>query len=146
MKKVILGFTLIELIVVIGIIGTLATIVVVRFSGPREEAQNSQRRSDLKQYQTAIEVYANRNNGLFPDSGGITVNLTSLCVPLALGTCPDDPVVGNYKYSANAGRSAYVLWAQLAKTDTFFALCSTGAVGEMPSTWTGPSGAGVCPL
>ena len=138
------GFTLIELIVVIAIIATMSAFVVLRFSGPRDEAQNAQRRSDIRQYQTAIEVYANGNNSLYPTPTGA---LTGLCGTLGLGACPDDPLPAeyiSYQYSVNAGQTSYVLWAELAKSDTFFVSCSNGAVGEVANTTAIADG--VCPI
>ncbi len=54
MKK---GFTLIELLVVIVILGTLSALLVSNFMAARERARDAQRRQDLRQIQTALEMY-----------------------------------------------------------------------------------------
>ena len=68
MKKEKKGFTLIELLVVIAIIGLLATLSVVALNNVRERARDSRRMSDIKQIQTALELYYNANDG-YPDRG-----------------------------------------------------------------------------
>lgn len=60
-----LGFTLIELLVVIAIIGTLSAILLPNFMAVRERSRDSQRKSDLKQMQKALELYRQDNN-VFP--------------------------------------------------------------------------------
>lgn len=54
MKK---GFTLIELLVVIAIIALLSTLAVVALGSAREKARDAKRLSDIKQVQTALELY-----------------------------------------------------------------------------------------
>jgi len=56
------GFTLIELLVVIAIIGILATIATIGLSSVRAKARDSQRVADIKQTQTALEMFYNDNN------------------------------------------------------------------------------------
>ena len=51
------GFTLIELMIVIAIIGILAAIAIPQFSAYRQKAYNSAAQSDLKNLKTGMEAY-----------------------------------------------------------------------------------------
>jgi len=59
------GFTLVELLVVIGIIGLLAGVVLASLSSAREGARDKKRVTDLGQIQLAIKLYSEAN-GEFP--------------------------------------------------------------------------------
>ena len=56
------GFTLIELLVVISIIGLLSTLAVIALGNAREKSRDARRVSDIKQIQTAMELYYNDQN------------------------------------------------------------------------------------
>ncbi|MEI7620736.1 MAG: FISUMP domain-containing protein [Candidatus Falkowbacteria bacterium] len=62
MKKSLKAFTLIELLVVIAIIGILATISVLALSNARAKSRDAKRAGDMKQVQTALELFFNDNN------------------------------------------------------------------------------------
>src|SRR3989344_2624835 len=51
------GFTLIEVLVVVSIIGLLASIVLVGLGGFRSQGRDAKRIADLKQTQNALELY-----------------------------------------------------------------------------------------
>ena len=53
------AFTLIELLVVIAIIGILSTLAVVSLQNARKSARDAKRIADVKQMQTALELYFN---------------------------------------------------------------------------------------
>ncbi len=65
------GFTLIELLVVIAVIGLLVSIVLVSVNNARVKARDIGRLSDLRQMQTALEMYYD-TVGEYPryDGGG----------------------------------------------------------------------------
>ncbi|MEK7619451.1 MAG: prepilin-type N-terminal cleavage/methylation domain-containing protein [Patescibacteria group bacterium] len=66
------GFTLVELLVTISIIGVLASITVVSVGNVRQIARDSKRLADIKQLQTALEFYFNQQNG-YPAGTDITL-------------------------------------------------------------------------
>lgn len=148
------GFTLIELLVVISVIGVLATLVLVSFGPAQKQARDTQRKSDLKQYQTALENFASRQAGMVYPSRTSSVVADTLCSTLGiLGTCPADPKTDrSYRYisdgtgSPSINATKYVLWAQLENTSTYFVVCSNGKVGAKAQTgWSNPTG-GTCPI
>lgn len=51
------GFTLIELLIVIAIIGILSSLLMANFIGVRQRARDAQRKADLRQIQSALELY-----------------------------------------------------------------------------------------
>jgi prepilin-type N-terminal cleavage/methylation domain-containing protein len=106
-----LGFTLIELLVVISVIGFLATASMVAFNSARKKARDAQRLADMKQIQTALELYFD-NNGQYPtsdgdgcdswDVGNKDFQLLNNKLPGIMNKAPNDPTAtGNcngYKY------------------------------------------------
>jgi prepilin-type N-terminal cleavage/methylation domain-containing protein len=68
------GFTLIEILVVVAIIGILVAILVANFSDARKNAKNKALRTSLSEVQLALEVYK-AQNGQYPvDTNSLVPN------------------------------------------------------------------------
>lgn len=126
------GFTLIELLVVIAIIGLLSTLAVVALSSARQKARDSKRLSDLKQIQTALELYYTDNNAYPVEAVAVTLgSATDDCLDedgivaacdaggtTYMGLIPADPQTGttDYAYTAASPGSTYSITATLEGT------------------------------
>lgn len=117
------AFTLIELLIVIAIIGMLSALLLPNFMGARERARDSQRKSDLKQIQKALEMYKqDQSLPTYPTS----IPTTNTCWtsggvgdPCPAGNIymnrfPTDPSPGKqYYYSVDNNNLNYTLCACL---------------------------------
>ena len=140
MKKNKKGFTLIELLVVIAIIGLLSTLAIVSLNSARQKSRDAKRVADIKQIQTALELYYNDNFGYPPDvTSGDSITSTSTevtymgQVPVA-PTPPDgdcDTDNNPYRYTTNDSGATYHL--------DYCIGASTGNVDEGENTAT-PAG------
>ncbi|OGL34524.1 hypothetical protein A3F64_02435 [Candidatus Saccharibacteria bacterium RIFCSPHIGHO2_12_FULL_42_8] len=74
------GFTIVELLIVIVIIGILASLVIIAYSGIQDRANNQQTESAVNAYRKALVQYAT-NNGSYP------VNATSCLGEPAYTSC-----------------------------------------------------------
>ena len=103
------GFTLIELMIVIAIIGILAAIAIPQFVSYRQKGYNTQAKGELKSYYTACQAYFADNPTV---SGGCTTAMvsqtfqpsTSVTITPAGG---QDMVLTTAKHSA--GPSTYTI-------------------------------------
>jgi prepilin-type N-terminal cleavage/methylation domain-containing protein len=59
------GFTIVELLIVIIIIGILATLVVVQFTNQQKKARDTQRKTDIGAIETHLETYY-ASEGVYP--------------------------------------------------------------------------------
>lgn len=122
------GFTLIELLVVVAIIGLLSTLAVVALGNARQKARDARRLSDLKQMQTAFELYYTDQTA-YPSGSGVTLgagnyaclNSTGFdatgCASPYMGQVPADPLsTQSYVYTVASGTNSYTVTATLETT------------------------------
>ncbi|MFZ2621124.1 MAG: type II secretion system protein [Minisyncoccia bacterium] len=99
MKKTakIKGFTLIEILVVIGIIAVLATIVIIAINPARQfaQARNTQRQANINSILNAIGQHIADNKGIFlggsPACPALAVSTASSSIMIEAGTPPTLP-------------------------------------------------------
>jgi general secretion pathway protein G len=115
------GFTLLELLIVIVIIGILALLIIPNITSAPKKARDVQRKTDLKAIQKGLEEYFVSNN-VYPTqataavAGTALTALTTGSTPI-LKTVPADPKspsAAPYQYGyQSADGSAYTLSACL---------------------------------
>ncbi len=121
MKRVIKnchGFTLIEILIVVAIIGILAAFIIPRIMAKPEEARRIKAVVDIKSIETGLNMY-HIDNGVFPTSEqglNALVNIpTTGNIPKRwreygyLPRIPKDPWGGDYIYLSPGANSPYDL-------------------------------------
>lgn len=105
------GFTLVELLVVVSIIGLLVAMTVINIQNSKQKARDARRVSDINNIATALALYHNDNNRYpFPYAGNLTGSdavSTALRNAGYISSAPLDPlnqaasgcgIAGGYRY------------------------------------------------
>ncbi len=66
------GFTLVEILIVVIILGILAAIVIPQFTEASNDARNSALKSDLQTFRSQIELYKIQHKDALPGDGTAT--------------------------------------------------------------------------
>lgn len=111
MKKELLkrlgGFTLLELLISIGILSILITLSANLYSYSQKKSRDARRKTDLENVRIALESYRSNNaEGNYSDS-------LNLLVPSYIPALPTDPLSNIYKYTYSYNGSDYTIGAYL---------------------------------
>ncbi len=118
------GFTLLELLVVISIIGILMAMGVVAYSTAQKKGRDAKRRADMNALQTAQEQYYAANNGTYANPTDV------LADEGYINSVPSDPKPSphiQYNFRHNPPGTSYCYCARLEE--------STGNSGSIQCTW-----------
>jgi general secretion pathway protein G len=104
------AFTLIELLVVIAIIGILTTIAVIALNNARAKARDAKRIADVKQIQTALELFFNDMNR-YPTAieftSGSIYSTSTLGTTTYMATIPNAPTPPDSGCTSDSNAYAY---------------------------------------
>ncbi|NCN06990.1 MAG: prepilin-type N-terminal cleavage/methylation domain-containing protein [Candidatus Pacebacteria bacterium] len=107
-KKTSLGFTLLELLVVISIIGILIAISAAAFTTAQQKARNAKRQGDVNSISKSFEQY------YAATSSNYAANCSTMASSLPGSSLPTDPKSGAaYPCVSNAVANTYCVCAQL---------------------------------
>ncbi len=106
------GFTLVELLVVISIIGILATLVLLQLGTARARARDAQRIATVNQVRSAAEQYYSDNNK-YPTDGSWSALCTTLTTAKYLTTCPGADTTYGYAFNPATDPTQFQIWAEL---------------------------------
>ena len=96
------GFTLVEILIVVIILGILAAIVIPQFTAASSDARNSALTSDLQTLRSQLQLYKIQHNDSYPsDLGSVGTDATKFVAQLtsktnADGTTSGTPTLGPY--------------------------------------------------
>jgi len=137
-RKMEKGFTLIEMLAVIAIIGILTSIVYPDLSGSRERARDSERVTEISEIVLALELYYNAcrtypsslpaNPTTMTDGCPSGVNLGSF-----LSSIPVDPLnSGTHVYTYAQGGGSFVVRASLEQNNSALSNDLDGTILSTP--------------
>jgi len=95
------GFTLVEILIVVVILGILAAIVVPQFTNAANESRTGNAVTQTSTIETQLELYAARNSGAYPDLAGGTVTWDDLVTDGYLKSVPHNPFSANSTDAVN---------------------------------------------
>lgn len=119
------GFTIVELLIVIAVIGVLAAIVVVGYGAVVNNAHDSSVKSDLQKIDDAFKLFALDSGGTFPDSYS---ELGGLGIKIAADSY-DTATKANMYICVNAGATEYAVIA-MSRSQKRFVVKSESGISE----------------
>ncbi len=125
------GFTLLELLVVITIIGLLSSVGLASYTRAQARARDAKRQSDLTTLRNALELYYSENNFYVNTGGACTAVETSLAplVPDFTKQLPTDPGGQGLPYLYCGSSQDYCLQAKLEAVTAVQSTCTAPLQG-----------------
>lgn len=156
-RKKFRGFTLVELLIVISILGILASIALVSFRSAQLRGRDTERKSDLKSISNSLELFYSDYN-IYPaaSNGNIdgcpynfSTQVGSECIwgtsefrdtdstnttrTTYMKVLPIDPTKSfDYLYRVDATRTKYQLFAHIENTQDPAIITTTQTCGTVP--------------
>ncbi len=96
------GFTLVEILIVVVILGILAAIVVPQFTNAANEARDGNVATQVSTIENQLELWAARNNGSYPDLATAGQTFADLVTAGFFKDLPVNPYTGTSTIAANA--------------------------------------------
>jgi len=133
------GFTLIEMLVVVAVIGLLASLILVGLSSFRTRGRDTRRVADTKEVQNGLELYYMKN-GQYPvvSGGDATTRWAALeqeLVEAGIGVTklPQDPTAPtrSYDYGAPSDGQKYVIAVPIEDPSSNASLLQTDIDGNL---------------
>lgn len=107
------GFTLIELLVAMSIIGIFSSLLLANFVGVRQRTRDGVRKADLRQIQSALELFRS-DQAAYPASIPACGSSLVLGRTVYMRKIPCDPSTAtSYTYSSPSGNTTYSIFACL---------------------------------
>jgi len=129
------GFTLIEMLVVIAVIGLLASLILVGLSSFRTRGRDTRRVADTKEVQNGLELYYMKN-GAYPivSGGNASARWDSLRTSLTgagigINDIPQDPTAPTRSYDYQSDGQHYVVAVTIEDPDANTSLLSSDIDG-----------------
>ncbi len=97
------GFSFLEMLIVLAILGTLAAIVILGFRDPSDKAKEAAAKENLQKLRNAIELYAVQHKGVPPGYPEGDVSKTPLSTTFTQQLCNATNSDGEYAPSGTAG-------------------------------------------
>jgi prepilin-type N-terminal cleavage/methylation domain-containing protein len=153
-KKKNSGFTIVELLIVIVVIGILAAITIVAYNGIQLRARDSRRLSDMKSIEQALTLYSLDNNGGYPGCNNVTYvpggalqgcalsAISPSLVPKYMSTFPVDPInTGNdiFQYAVGFRKTSDTTYTGDQSNNYITGMHLETQVGNINTGWVSPN-------